>query len=150
MRTRAHQPNHACRRRRIRIAALVLAGAAAVAGAISIVAAKNAEDGTAHAIEVEIGADGTHFMNVAGSIPGSVASHEPWTVWLKGVRANASTLSHAELDAATDLDRGDVMQLAALYWQLNDRLDLRVVGGCCGTDHEHVAAIAAALGEPPV
>jgi methionine synthase I (cobalamin-dependent) len=24
-------------------------------------------------------------------------------------------------------------------------LDLKVVGGCCGTDHEHVAAIACGL-----
>ena len=31
------------------------------------------------------------------------------------LRANASRLSHAELDAATELDRGDIDELAALY-----------------------------------
>jgi homocysteine S-methyltransferase len=59
--------------------------------------------------------------------------------------ANASRLSHAELDEATELDRGDIGELAALYDDLRRHLDLRVVGGCCGTDAEHVAAIAGAL-----
>jgi S-methylmethionine-dependent homocysteine/selenocysteine methylase len=64
---------------------------------------------------------------------------------IKGVRANSSRLSHAELDAATELDRGDIAELATLYAELRSLLDLRAVGGCCGTDHEHVAAIAGAL-----
>ncbi len=68
-----------------------------------------------------------------------------WTRRIKAVRANASRLSHAELDEATELDRGDLAELAALYAELDELLDLRVVGGCCGTDHEHVAAIAARL-----
>ena len=59
--------------------------------------------------------------------------------------ANASSLSHAELDAATELDRGDIAELAALYDDLHRHLDLRVIGGCCGTDHEHVSVIANAL-----
>ena len=62
------------------------------------------------------------------------------------IRANASSCSHAELDEATELDRGDVAELAGWYQRLNEILpDLRVVGGCCGTDHEHVAAIAESL-----
>ncbi len=69
----------------------------------------------------------------------------PWTSRIRGIRANASRLSHAELDEATELDRGDIGELAALYDDLRRHLDLRVVGGCCGTDAEHVAAIAAAL-----
>ncbi len=64
---------------------------------------------------------------------------------IRGIRANASRLSHAELDESTDLDRGDVEELAAFYGELHQRLDLRVVGGCCGTDDEHIAAIATAL-----
>jgi homocysteine S-methyltransferase len=64
---------------------------------------------------------------------------------VQGVRANASRLSHAELDAATELDRGDIGELADLYAQIRGRLDLCAVGGCCGTDDEHVAAIAGAL-----
>jgi homocysteine S-methyltransferase len=69
----------------------------------------------------------------------------PWTGRIRGIRANASRLSHAELDAATELDRGDIDELATLYDDLHRRLDLRVVGGCCGTDDEHVAAIATAI-----
>ena len=61
------------------------------------------------------------------------------------MRANASRLSHAELDEATELDRGDIDELGALYADLASTIDLRVVGGCCGTDHEHVATIADAL-----
>ena len=78
----------------------------------------------------------THFASVLR--PG-----EPWAERIKGVRANASTMSHAELDDATELDRGDVSGLAHHYRNLSDTLpDLRVVGGCCGTDHEHITAIA--------
>lgn len=69
----------------------------------------------------------------------------PWTGRIRGIRANASRLSHAELDAATELDRGDIDELAALYDDLHRHLDLRVVGGCCGTDDEHVAAIATTM-----
>jgi S-methylmethionine-dependent homocysteine/selenocysteine methylase len=69
-----------------------------------------------------------------------------WLARVKAIRANASRCSHAELDVATDLDRGDVADLAEWYGRLHSILpDLRVVGGCCGTDHEHVTAIAEAL-----
>jgi S-methylmethionine-dependent homocysteine/selenocysteine methylase len=69
-----------------------------------------------------------------------------WLARVKAVRANASHASHAELDAATELDRGDVADLAGWYRQLHTLLpDLRVVGGCCGTDHEHVTAITESL-----
>jgi homocysteine S-methyltransferase len=62
-----------------------------------------------------------------------------------GLRANASKLSHAELDAATELDAGDPGELAADYAQLRRaHPHLRVLGGCCGTSHLHVDAIAGA------
>ncbi len=81
----------------------------------------------------------THFDRV-------LRTNEPWVERIKGIRANASALSHAELDEATDLDRGDIADLAARYVGLRDSLgELSVVGGCCGTDHEHVAAIARSL-----
>lgn len=64
-----------------------------------------------------------------------------WLGRIQGVRANASTMSHAELDAATELDRGDIRLLADNYAQLASVLDLRVIGGCCGTDHEHVGNV---------
>ena len=68
-----------------------------------------------------------------------------WTRRLRGVRANASTCSHAELDRAEALDDGDPTDLASRYARLAERLDLAVVGGCCGTDLSHVAAIAERL-----
>ena len=68
-----------------------------------------------------------------------------WASRIGGLRANASQLSHAELDVMTELDDGDPEDLAARYVALRESLPaLRVVGGCCGTDHRHVAAIAAA------
>lgn len=82
----------------------------------------------------------SHFADV-------VRSGDAWLHRVKGIRANASALSHAELDEATELDRGDIDQWASEYAWLSSALpDLRVVGGCCGTDHEHVAAIAS---QPP-
>jgi homocysteine S-methyltransferase len=58
------------------------------------------------------------------------------------VRANASRKSHAELDAATELDAGDPAELAGDYRALMALLPgLRVLGGCCGTDLSHVGAI---------
>jgi len=48
--------------------------------------------------------------------------------------------------AAFELDAGDPLELAAAYRGLRDALPgLCVVGGCCGTDHRHVEAIADAL-----
>lgn len=68
-----------------------------------------------------------------------------WTARIGGVRANASRLSHAELDVMTELDIGDPADLAARHRALIERFpQIRVVGGCCGTDLRHVAAIAEA------
>lgn len=68
----------------------------------------------------------------------------PWERLL-GLRANASVKSHAELDEATELDDGDPADLAAQHVALRDRLpSLAVLGGCCGTDARHVAAICTA------
>ena len=60
-----------------------------------------------------------------------------------GLRVNASALSHAELDAAEDLDEGDPVALAAATTLLRERLpSVRQLGGCCGTDLRHVALMA--------
>jgi homocysteine S-methyltransferase len=79
----------------------------------------------------------THFV-AALDAPG------PWRERLRGLRANASTKSHAELDEAEELDAGDPVELAGQYRALRPRLpNLSVVGGCCGTDHRHIAEISA-------
>jgi homocysteine S-methyltransferase len=74
----------------------------------------------------------------------ALAADAPWLARLKGLRANASKRSHAELDAAPDLDAGNPVELGEDYAALRKRLGhrLNVLGGCCGTDHRHVAAIA--------
>jgi homocysteine S-methyltransferase len=65
-----------------------------------------------------------------------------WAGRIRGLRANASTRSHAELDEAPDLDEGDPADLGARYAALRERLPrLNVLGGCCGTDYRHVAEI---------
>jgi S-methylmethionine-dependent homocysteine/selenocysteine methylase len=70
---------------------------------------------------------------------------EPWQHRIRGLRANASTKSHAELDEATELDEGDPVDLGARYAALAEKLPrLNVLGGCCGTDHRHVREICEA------
>lgn len=72
---------------------------------------------------------------------------DPLLARVRGLRANASAKSHAELDAATVLDDGDPEAFAAAYARLRERLpQLTVLGGCCGTDHRHIERIAEAVG----
>jgi S-methylmethionine-dependent homocysteine/selenocysteine methylase len=67
-----------------------------------------------------------------------------WVERIHGLRANASTKSHAQLDESDELDEGDPAALAASYRDLESRLpQLTVLGGCCGTDHRHINAICA-------
>jgi homocysteine S-methyltransferase len=81
----------------------------------------------------------THFSHV-------LLAAGDWIGRIRGMRANASMRSHAELDASTDLDAGDPSILAVQYQALSTILPrLSVVGGCCGTDHRHVEAICKAL-----
>jgi homocysteine S-methyltransferase len=70
-----------------------------------------------------------------------------WLERIGGVRANASKMSHAELDESPVLDDGDPEELGADYRALMAVLPrLRVLGGCCGTDHRHIGAISNACG----
>jgi homocysteine S-methyltransferase len=73
-----------------------------------------------------------------------------WMERVRGLRANASTRSHAELDEATELDSGDPPDLARRYAELRGRFpNLTVLGGCCGTNDAHVAEIAKACAAAP-
>ena len=70
----------------------------------------------------------------------------PWARRIRGIRANASRRSHAELDAAPELDAGDPHELAQQYRMLADRMPwLNVFGACCGSDLRHVTEIARAI-----
>lgn len=65
-----------------------------------------------------------------------------WVSRIRGVRANASRMSHAELDDAEELDDGNPHELGQNFRQLKALLpNLTVLGGCCGTDHRHIEAI---------
>ncbi|MEM0949676.1 MAG: homocysteine S-methyltransferase family protein [Pseudomonadota bacterium] len=76
-----------------------------------------------------------HFRRV-------IAKGSDWAARIRGLRANASRQSHEELDSAETLDDGNPAELARDYAALQDLLpNLRVFGGCCGTDHRHIAAI---------
>ncbi len=79
----------------------------------------------------------THFEH-------ALTAAEPWTQRIRGLRANASRKSHAELNESPELDIGDPAELGMQHAQLKSRLpQLNVMGGCCGTDHRHVEQIAA-------
>jgi homocysteine S-methyltransferase len=70
---------------------------------------------------------------------------DPWLGHIRGLRANASRMSHAELNEAPELDAGNPTELGREYADLKSRLpQLNVMGGCCGTDHRHVEQIASA------
>lgn len=70
-----------------------------------------------------------------------------WRNRIVGLRANASRMSHAELDNAEELDDGNPDELGQQYRDLKSVLpNLNVFGGCCGTDHRHVGAISVACG----
>ena len=74
-----------------------------------------------------------------------------WLARVVQLNPNASTLSHAELDEATDLDPGDLGLLTSSYGDVAALLpSLAIVGGCCGTDASHVAALAEVWGGVPV
>lgn len=73
----------------------------------------------------------------------TVAAGGAWRHRIRGLRANASRMSHAELDACDSLDEGNPEELGRDYRRLRTHLpNLNVFGGCCGTDHRHVAAIS--------
>jgi S-methylmethionine-dependent homocysteine/selenocysteine methylase len=71
------------------------------------------------------------------------AADRRWLSRVQGVRANASTRSHAEFDAAEDLDEGDPGAFGRDMARLHEQVpSLRVLGGCCGTDERHIRAVA--------
>lgn len=73
----------------------------------------------------------------------AIDTQAAWSLRIGGVRSNASRLSHAELDEAVTLDDGDPIELSDLSAELVKRLpNIRVMGGCCGTDHRHLECIA--------
>jgi len=80
----------------------------------------------------------THFASV-------LMTGEPWIERIRGLRANASRMSHAELNESETLDDGNPHELGSQYRELLEKVPhLNVLGGCCGTDHRHIEAICKA------
>lgn len=77
----------------------------------------------------------SHFENVIGS--------EVVIERLKAVRGNASRMSHEELDNAEELDQGVPEEFGVETAELLSKHNgIKVFGGCCGTDHRHIRAVA--------
>lgn len=84
----------------------------------------------------------THFEDV-------LVAGAAWTERIRGVRANASSMSHAELNESEELDAGDPIAFGYQNKALRGRFKhLSVLGGCCGTDHRHVEEICKACIAP--
>jgi S-methylmethionine-dependent homocysteine/selenocysteine methylase len=105
-------------------------------------------DGTPLAEAVEqvdaTSAPASYMVNCAhpAHVLAAFGSDGEWTDRIRGLRVNASRLTHAELDEAETLDEGDLDDLVPAHRTLEERLPaLDVVGGCCGTDARHVAAL---------
>ncbi len=100
----------------------------------AILAVDGATDGTARSFMINC----AHPSHFEAALPEGDAR-----LRIHALRANASMKSHAELDAAEDLDAGDPTDLAQRYVALRRELpELHVLGGCCGTNLSHVTAIS--------
>ena len=77
----------------------------------------------------------SHFKHI-------LTDNQDWLERIRGIRANASKKSHAELDDSEELDRGDVAAFGEENADLTHLLpNLHIFGGCCGTDHHHIEEI---------
>ncbi len=94
--------------------------------------------------EVEAATGGSALFYMVNCAHPSHFSHRlagPMQGRIGGIRANASRLSHAELDEATELDDGNPQEFGQDYAAFQTLLpNLRIIGGCCGSDHRHVAS----------
>jgi len=80
----------------------------------------------------------THFA-------AALSGEEPWLARIRGIRANASSKSHTELNESETLDVGNPAELGNQLRDLKKTLKhLNVLGGCCGTDDRHIEAICKA------
>ena len=102
-----------------------------------------------HQVDAETGGAAAYFLvNCAHTehFDDALQAGSAWTKRVRGVRANASRMSHAELDEAEKLDDGDPQEFGRLYRSLTERFPhISVLGGCCGTDHRHMQEVRSAI-----
>jgi S-methylmethionine-dependent homocysteine/selenocysteine methylase len=103
-------------------------------------------------VDADTGRSAEYFMvNCAHPDHFADALDGEWARRIRGIRANASRRSHAELDEAPDLDAGNPHELGELYAQLLCKMPwLNIFGACCGGDLRHVTEIAKAVARVPV
>jgi S-methylmethionine-dependent homocysteine/selenocysteine methylase len=104
------------------------------------------QEAIAEVDEATQGAPAYYMINCAHPthFDATLAGKGAWRNRIRGLRANASKRSHAELNEAPDLDAGDPVELGGEYRALVRRLpQINVLGGCCGTDHRHIERICA-------
>jgi homocysteine S-methyltransferase len=107
----------------------------------SLADAVSAVDAATGGSPVYYGINCAHPIHFAAAMPGGRVGER-----IRSVRANASKLSHAEIDESPELDSGDPAELANDYVRLRaQQPSLSVLGGCCGTDTGHIEAIADAV-----
>lgn len=126
-----------------------------IAPVISFTLEKNGTVGGSRSLEAAIdrvdaatdGAPAYYMINCSHPIDFMPALDDgAWVRRIRGIRANASSLAHGELCQLGHLDEGDHAELAHLHGDLHRRYPhMNVFGGCCGTDHVHVAGICAAV-----
>lgn len=61
---------------------------------------------------------------------------------LLGYQANSSALRHSELDGSEQLQREDIVQWTEEMLKLNREYGVKILGGCCGTDHTYLLSLA--------
>jgi S-methylmethionine-dependent homocysteine/selenocysteine methylase len=98
-------------------------------------------------VDVETGGYAAYFMiNCAHPDHfANVLTDAPWMHRLRGIVANASRCSHAELDDAEELDDGNPNELGEQLAKIRREFPhINILGGCCGTDMRHLSSIARA------
>lgn len=69
---------------------------------------------------------------------------------LIGYQANASSLAHSNLDGSGTLQANAIPDWGDLMIELNKKFGIKMLGGCCGTNHEHLQYIAQNINAKPV
>ena len=70
---------------------------------------------------------------------------DPGSGRILGLQANTSLKSPEELDGLDYLDTSEPKEFAESMLALHTQFGLKIIGGCCGTDHRHIEEIAKRL-----
>ncbi len=99
-------------------------------------------------VDAETGKTTAYFMlNCAhpDHFAGTLKAGDGWVGRIGAIRANASRMSHQELDDSEELDSGNPEEFGDQHAELLTQFpSIKVMGGCCGTDYRHVEEIGRA------